>query len=525
MSKDINSLINENINNLLNLKKTLSSDLDNVKYFSYLVKKYLNNLSEAKLLIKKNVFPFALLDEKTIKENVDLINYSDLKEEDLNIKLTIMRTNAGIGSSIKRNKYLLNNFQEKTIGSKSTDLFIDNEKNIFDCQILQAKLASKDDFYKEINFIDVVGSETKDKVRKTWKKNLNFLGDKFVRGEEVFQDKFPNIKKNKFTNERKTPLGHGFFAFNVLSNISNLKDVKNKLCVISNGEDLNAVPDKKILSYVFKEKIPVAIVTTDKTSRDLKGGQISLVKNKGNNFLTILEIAQAKRVGQEELFYKLGLRENDHKSYFNTNTAIFNLEVLKNLISKINDEKEFLEVICPDLILNEKNINGDEFTQIEGALGSCVLNFDKYFRLKFNKRILSIINIEEKNRFDFFTPIKNAFDFYINYFSGLFVLNKKTMKLCKSEKFISLPFIEAENDYYNDVENVLNSFKNTDIFNLKLLKIKGKVDLSGLKLKESIYIENNTLELVTLSKLGVFKEICNKKIVIDEGFNISVKSL
>ena len=54
---------------------------------------------------------------------------------------------------------------------------------------------------------------------------------------------------------------------------------------------------------------------------------------------------------------------------------------------------------------------GKKFIQLEGAIGSCILNLDRYFRTKFKKKVVRLLNLEKENREKFFLPIKKFSDF------------------------------------------------------------------------------------------------------------------
>ena len=63
------------------------------------------------------------------------------------------------------------------------------------------------------------------------------------------------------------------------------------------------------------------MITTTKTSSDLKGGQMGIRKEGEYEIISIFEKAQAEESNQLEYFEKLGLREQDGESFFNTNMA------------------------------------------------------------------------------------------------------------------------------------------------------------------------------------------------------------
>jgi len=182
--------------------------------------------------------------------------------------------------------------------------------------------------------------------------------------------------------------------------------------VIGNGEDLNSTPDNKILSWVVEKEIPLTMITTTKLEKDKKGGQISVVTG-DVDYVTIIEKAQAEKANQLSYFEQLGLRKKDQKSLFNTNIVVINARALKDKLNKLDiGQDQFSQIISPDLIKNNKTQNGKTYTQLEGAIGSTMLNLDKYFRLNLGESILSFLNLDPVTREKFFIPIKMIEDFH-----------------------------------------------------------------------------------------------------------------
>jgi len=91
-------------------------------------------------------------------------------------------------------------------------------------------------------------------------------------------------------------------------------------------------------------------------------------------------------------------------------------------------------------------------------MGSSLLNLDKFWREKYKKPLVHFINIDKLNRTRFFFSDKNAFDFFLQFFSDRFALNTKTMRLEDKRKG-NLPIVMFTDPYYNDVQNTLDAFK------------------------------------------------------------------
>jgi len=505
------------------------------------------------MCIGENVFPTAIAG-KELMRHLPYVEYETLfkdkerfSEHALRARLWIKKMQAGTGSSITRTTYLadlLNVPKEKIkIGAKGTDLFIEVKdkrysgikKNISlaEVQMLQSIVDSLKGIYSEIIFHDVVSVETKEAVNAIWNTPCLFDPAKtyfeyvrstkgLIRFKESVQEYQQTVDdKGDLSSNRTSPGGHGFIAVEALC-AAYLKDElpennhKHLIGVVGNGEDLGSTPDSVIFGWMLQEQIPIVMITTDKTELDMKGGQISLVKDNDGVHVTIIEKAQAQAAGQLELFEKLGLRKEDKKSFFNTNVAVFNYEVLVPLIRKLIEEvgeQEFMNIISPDLIQNAKQQKDKDgvvrtYIQLEGAMASSLLNLDRFWREHCGKPIVHFVNVGKQNRTRFFSPVKTAFDFFIQFHSDRFILDMDTMRLVDKRKG-SLPLVELKNAYYNDVNNVLGSFRGVSTVDLDELYIEGLVSLNGFRLGGKVEIINKSGKMIDL---GSVKEFASKKI-------------
>jgi hypothetical protein len=258
------------------------------------------------------------------------------------------------------------------------------------------------------------------------------------------------------------------------------------------------------------------MITTDKTELDMKGGQISLVNDNDGVHVTIIEKAQAEAAGELALFEQLGLRPHDKKSFFNTNVAVINYDVISPLMVKLLEdvgEEEFFNIVSPDLIENvkkQKDTDGvlRKYVQLEGAMASSLLNLDKYWRKRYKHPIVHFVNVGRQNRTKFFSPVKTAFDFFIQFHSDRFMFDTNTMRQEDKRKG-HLPLIELKDEYYNDVKNVLESFNGVSTLSLDSLYIDGKVSMKGFVLSGKVEIINKSGNIVDL---GDIKELSSKKL-------------
>ncbi len=497
----------------------------NEDYFELLLDKF---RSGKKGLDFEHADPVSIASQELLRE-LPYVNYEDLKKNGPELlklakttTLWLKKMQAGVGSSITRTSYLSRkkgaDAKKIKLGCKGTDLFAEingKDVSIAELQLLQAIHDAEQGFYSMVIMQDVVSEETTCSIKELWKRHCFFEtrktyeevfnGLKLSRFEEICQNHQPTIDANgELSKKRTNPGGHALVGISALRASYKeaerpVKDVAGLVGVVGNGEDLGSSPDPLMVGWMVKNKVPAVMITTEKTELDMKGGQIALVKDKSDLvYVTIIEKAQAEQAGKLELFESLGLRQGDRPAFFNTNTAIFNYQALTPLVEELVNkmgEKEFMKAVSPDLIKNaKKQIDSDgierTYIQLEGAMGSVLLNFDRLCRQRLGKKAVHFINVEKKNRTKFFTPIKTAFDFLLQFHSDVFELNVHSMRL--ENKHISgmLPAVTLKDKYYDDVENVLSSFKGTKMAHLEKLYIQGKVRFLGAELIGDIEIVN-----------------------------------
>jgi len=391
-----------------------------------------------------NAIPYSTA-EKSGLEEFNVTEYDQIKNIEHHgqkINLNIIKMQAGLGSSVKRDDIVQKYARRTSLGAKGTDLFFELDgkfRSVSELQLIQAINLEQEDAIGSVTYTNLVNEETNDVVNEDWEKSFNGKSfdqifkdsQKLHRGEEIFQKKMPTIDENgELTTERMAPAGHGFVGVSELIKVFKYEN-PNQVTVIGNGEDLNSTPELPLLQWVVESDTPVVMITTSKTKDDLKGGQISLLKDGGKNYLTIVEKAQAEESGQLNYFEELGLRNSDRKALFNTNVVVINEAALKKKLGLVENLslEDFLQEIAPDVISNKKIQNGKTFTQLESALGSVVLNLDAFFRREYNEKIVSIVNVAESDRENFFIPIKKREDY--DKLLNEFVVSDRNYRLCR----------------------------------------------------------------------------------------------
>jgi hypothetical protein len=479
----------------MDLEKTIKNPVE-LEYFKGL----LNKKDEGRSILKihttcspSGIYPTAIAPQD-ILEQLPYRKYEDIKKqysskEKSKASLWLRKMHGGIGSSIDRVEYL-KEFGRNKVGAKGTDLYIktkDGHISIAEAQLLQA--SKKTASFEKVIFQDILNEDVVEFFDDVWKKHADlFKTSKLEHFKTLVQSKLPTLDGQKqLTTKRVAPAGHGLFGYEILHAIftPELRPAeKNLICSIGNGEDLSSTPDKAIANWMLAEKVPVCMITTTKTRNDVKGGQIALAdRGEEGIFLTIIEKSQAENAGQLGLFTKLGLRDCDNEAFFNTNMVLLNIDVLIEKFKTTNKE-ELLKASLPDLIQNKKEQDGETFTQLEGAMGSVFLNLDTYWRKTFGEPLVHIMNVSKENRTRFFSPIKSAFDYFMQYHSDRFTFNEDTYHL-EDNNPGKLPRVDLPSEYKN-LARVMEDFKDTKLLNLESIDIPCPHNFAGQNLTGNI---------------------------------------
>jgi hypothetical protein len=211
-------------------------------------------------------------------------------------------------------------------------------------------------------------------------------------------------------------------------------------------------------------------------------------------------------------------------------------------------KEEFAKIITPDLIENEKEEEGRKFVQLEGALGSVILNLNRFVanndeamkqwkEISGSDQFLRIVNLNIDERTEFFTPIKYAFDFWMQAYSDHFAINPSTWRL-ENARPSHLPKVSdslVQNPYYMDVQNVVEAFGHASTLGVDDLDIKGNVKMRDAVLRGKVEIVSEYNGVFDLNLPAVKDSIGttdkgtllleNVSVYISQDGEVSVKSL
>jgi hypothetical protein len=135
---------------------------------------------------------------------------------------------------------------------------------------------------------------------------------------------------------------------------------------------------------------------------------------------------------------------------------------------------------------------------LEGAMGSVILNLDKWSRYYHFGPLVTIVNIPKKFRTQFFTPVKTSFDYFLLFASDLFSFDFHELNL-KMNREGDLPKVNLSHSDYENLDLVLTYFKDVKVKELSSLEIDGSVNLHGFHLKGHVKIENRLKKTMDLN--------------------------
>ncbi len=531
------------------------------------------------LIIGQSFFPSALLSDKDFRDKLGAVQYDDIANDPRNIEaatgVTMVQNplNGGIGQAMDRLGFLeaiwpaTGRIGVPVLGAKAMDCYFNvkvvingQEKEAFvsvaEATILSLLNEVERGSYRHGILEEFISSETSQAMEdlkntvylydrldpfKADKRTYgNILKEKNMLGIMPEQAMFPrfDVEDNyRLTDKYTAPGSHGHWGVYALSNIPDEElpqDGSIQIRSIFNGDGISNSPNNVIAGWMAREGAPVIMITTTRAPIDVKGGMLGVEYLDDEKVRkNMLELADAKtndkeQSGQAELFKNMGISETgknfgkEGMQLFNTNTVLLNDTVLQPFLRELRETlgiEEYNRAISPKMMMKSVvQKDGKEYAQLEGAMGSSMLNLAGFLSTNNDPQIidlckkhgidpnlfLRLVNIDVNKRTDFFAPIKFPIDYWLQFFSDHFTVDTTTWKL-KNLRPGHLPALDTpdqdKDEYYSNVLNLFNLFGDKGVLNknnpvmtstigLDLLKLRGKVKIAGSILRGNVVVIN-----------------------------------
>ncbi len=326
----------------------------------------------------------------------------------------------------------------------------------------------------ELNFLDIIANQILVQRKKYEKKIPLLFMNSFNTSEDTLnyiskysdlkvddcpldfvQNKFPKIKADDFDvfeDEENgwNPPGHGdiYMSFALTGLIDQLLEQGYEYAFVSNSDNLGAVIDVSILSYMKDNGVPFLMEVCKRTEMDKKGGHLAEDKE---GKLILREVAQCPEDETEE-FQNINLYK-----YFNTNNIWIDLKALKAKFVETDN------VMLLPLIVNPKKVGETDVIQLETAMGAAINLFKGAQAL-----------VVPRTRF---APVKKTNDL-LTVWSDFYTLTEDYTFVPVSGR---APVVSLDSRYYKTVEQLQEHFpaKTVSLKDCTRLHVSGEVSFAN----------------------------------------------
>ncbi|ANZ73090.1 BA75_01738T0 [Komagataella pastoris] len=385
----------------------------------------------------------------------EVVKYQDLKsvENTDNLsKLAVLKLNGGLGTSMG------------CVGPKSV-IEVREGQSFLDLSVRQIEYLNRT-FDTDVPLLLMNSFNTDDDTHHLIQK---YQGHR-IRIRTFNQSRYPRIFKDSLlpvpqsyddSLEAWYPPGHGdlFESLVASGELDVLLQQGKEILFVSNGDNLGATVDTKILNHMIETGAEYIMELTDKTRADVKGG--TLISYDGQ--VRLLEIAQVPKEHVEE-FKSIKKFTN-----FNTNNLWINLKAIKRLV-----ESDSIKV---EIIPNNKTIRvGSQevnVVQLETAVGAAIRHFRNAHGV-----------VVSRSRF---LPVKTCSDLLLVK-SDLFYLEHGSLKIDPA-RFGAAPLIKL-GSHFKKVKDFQERIPHMPkILELDHLTVTGNVQFGkGVQLRGTVII-------------------------------------
>jgi UTP--glucose-1-phosphate uridylyltransferase len=302
-----------------------------------------------------------MLPESDIEPVNDLPALDDLPDADPAVldSAVVLKLNGGLGTSMgmTRAKSLI----EAKDGLTFLDIIVGQVLGLrkrFDARVpvvLMNSFATREDSLAALEKHPEVASDVA----------LDFLQNKVpkIRADDLQPVSWPRDPALEWA-----PPGHGDLYTALLTSgmLATLREHGYRYAFVSNSDNLGAVLEPRILSWVAREEIPFVMEVAQRTEADRKGGHLARRRDDG---LVLRETAQTPEEDLEKL------QDVGRHRYVNTNNLWVDIEALRSTLDARGG------VLGLPIIVNRKTVDPSDSSspavvQLETAMGAAVGVFE-----------------------------------------------------------------------------------------------------------------------------------------------------
>lgn len=405
----------------------------------------------------------------------EVVEYGDLNSANNSAnlsKLAVLKLNGGLGTSMG------------CVGPKSV-IEVRDGNNFLDLAVRQIEHLNRK-YDADVPLLLMNSFNTDADTEKIIKKYQSHR----IRVKTFNQSRFPRIYKDSLlpvpesfddSLEAWYPPGHGdlFEALVQSGELDALLAQGREILFVSNGDNLGATVDSKILDHMIETGAEYIMELTPKTRADVKGG--TLINYQGE--VRLLEIAQVPKEHVEEF------KSIKKFKYFNTNNLWINLRAIKKLV-----EANAIEV---EIIPNQKTISHGKsdinVLQLETAVGAAIRHFKGAHGV-----------VVPRSRF---LPVKTCSDLLLVK-SDLFYLEHGALVLDPTRDGFSNPLIKL-GSHFKKVSGFQSRIPYIPkILELDHLTITGNVTIGkGVQLKGTVIIVCNDGDKIDIPNGAILENV------------------
>ncbi len=358
-----------------------------------------------------------MLPESDIEPVDDVTALDDLPDADTGLldSAVVIKLNGGLGTSMGMTK------AKSLIEAKDGLTFLD--------VIVGQVLGLRERFGARVPLVLMNSFATRDHSLAALERHPEIAADVPL---DFLQNKVPKIAADDLQpaswpddpSLEWAPPGHGdlYTALVTSGMLGELRERGYRYAFVSNSDNLGAVLEPRILSWVAHEEIPFVMEVARRTEADRKGGHIARRRDDG---LVLRETAQTPEEDLEKL------QDVGRHRYVNTNNLWVDLEALRATLDARNG------VLGLPIIVNHKTVDPSDSSspavvQLETAMGAAVGVFEGARALRVPRRR--------------FAPVKTTNDL-LALRSDAYVLRDDSRVELSPERE-DPPVIDLDSDYY-----------------------------------------------------------------------------